>query len=215
VVPPAPGLFSAFGLLAADVTHVSVRSIVSPEGEPLAAWIESLFGDAEEHGRDGLRSQGVAEDAVCLVREIDARYAGQSFELTMPARTPFDEAAREALSVAFHDRHERVYGYASRDERVELVNVRSTAVGAVPKPVLRRAETAAKREPATEACVGERDVYVVGRGRVATPVYDRGALVAGDGFAGPAVVEQFDATTFVAPGWSADVDAYANLVLAR
>jgi N-methylhydantoinase A len=215
IVPPAPGLFSAFGLLAADVSVATVRSIVVPDCEPSEPWIESLFAGAEEDGRSSLRRQGVAEDAVHFVREIDARYGGQSFELTIPARRPFDEAAREALSVAFHNRHERVYGYASRDGRVELVNVRSTAVGALPKPEPHRAETLAPREPVAGARVLLRNVYFVGGGRVATPVYDRGTLVAGNGFDGPAVVEQFDATTLVPPGWRAEVDAHANLVLER
>jgi N-methylhydantoinase A len=215
MVPPAPGLFSAFGLLAADVTAVSVRSIVEGRVEPGPSSVDALFRDAEERGRASMRLQGVADEAVRLVREVEARYAGQSFELTVPARAPFDEPARSALIDAFHDKHERVYGYASRDERVELVNVRSTAVGSLPKPALPAAESSAPSEPAAGALLERRDVFFAECGRVATPVYRRDHLQPGNWFDGPAIVEEYDATTLVHPGWRADVDAYGDLVLAR
>jgi N-methylhydantoinase A len=215
IVPPAPGLFSAYGLLVADVTASSVRSIVPGHGDPPAASIDALFARAEGEAQASLREQGVPDEAVRLVRAVEARYAGQSFELTLPAPRPFDDAASQAIVAAFHDRHERVYGYASRGERVEFVNARATAVGELPKPTLRRVTLAAPSAPSDGALLERRKVFFTGHGRLLTPIYDRALLVGGDCFNGPAVVEQYDACTLVPPDWSARVDEFEDLVLDR
>jgi N-methylhydantoinase A len=219
IVPAAPGLFSAHGLLAADLTVTGVRGIVA-DGDPSAADIEQLFGREEERGRAALRAQGVADAAMRSAREIDARYAGQSFELTLPAGTPFDRAARATLVAAFHDRHERIYGFASRDERVELVNVRSSAIGDLPKPADARPPRAPdarplRGDPALRALLERRSVYHGEAGRLDTPVFDRARLLPGDRLNGPAIVEQYDACTLVPPSWWARVDSGERLVMER
>ena len=113
---------------------------------------------------------------------------------------------------AFHTRHEARYGFAARSDPVEIVTARVVAVGRTPKPRLIAAAAPAKRAPEARALREQRDVFD-GSAFVSTPVYARAHLRPGDAFDGPAVVEQYDATTYVAPRWSARVDPFGNLVL--
>jgi N-methylhydantoinase A len=148
-----------------------------------------------------------------MLRSADLRYHGQSFELpvTVPPG-PLAAADVERLRDEFHAMHERAYGYAAPDDPVELVNVRLAAVGVTPKP--RRAPLAAGGPSAAHALKGRRDVWFAEAGGFrATQVLDRGKLLAGNVIAGPAIIEEPDASTLVHPGWTATVDDRANLVL--
>jgi N-methylhydantoinase A len=208
-IPPHPGVFSAYGLLAADVRVTAVRSLVAPASP--ATW-ERALARFEELARDAdaaLAAQGVAARDRAFARELDLRYAGQSTELAVTDLRSLAHAVD-----AFHARHERRYGFAAREDAVEIVTARVIGTGAVPKPPLAAAPDAAPREPAARA-LRERRAAFDGRAFVATPVFAREELATGDAFAGPAVVEQYDATTYVAPGWHARVDAFGALRLER
>ncbi len=215
VIPSDPGLFSAYGLLAADIRTTAVRSFVALAKALDAAQVERAFGEMEARGRADLGRQGVAEDALAFARELDIRYFGQSFELGVPGRTPFDGDAFQATLTAFHERHASTYGYSSPEEPLEIVVARSTAIGIVAKPPLRRLATKSEKKPPKTALLEKRDVYYEGDGRIATPVFSRAALRAGNRLSGPALVEQYDACTLVAPGWRAGVDEYGNLRLKK
>jgi N-methylhydantoinase A len=207
VIPPAPGVFSAYGLLAADVRVTALRSFVVPADA--AAWLRAgaLAEALERDAAAALAAQNVAAAERRFVRELDLRYAGQSTELAIA-----EPRSLEAALEAFHLRHERRYGYAARRDPVEIVTVRVVGLGATPKPRFAAAAETPLRPPETHA-LRERRAVFDGRGFVETPVYGRAALRAGDAFDGPAVVEQYDATAYVAPGWSARVDGLRDLVL--
>ena len=209
VIPPHPGVFSAYGLLAADVRATAVRSLIGPADGATWARAHMLFDELTRSGDDALAAQEVAPDARAFVRELDLRYVGQSTELTVVA-----PISLEAAVEGFHQRHERRYGFAARRDPVEIVTVRVVAVGTTPKPRLVPAEMPPARPPQAEALRERRDVYD-GSAFVDTPVYDRRVLRPGDAFDGPAVIEQYDATSYVAPNWHAHVDALGNLVLVR
>ena len=209
VIPPLSGVFSAYGLLAADVRVSRVRSVLAPADG--AGWKRAReAADALAKEADAaLGEQGVAKAQRTFVREFDLRYAGQSTELTVEAPRSLEDAVER-----FHAAHERRYGYRAAHDAVEIAVVRAVGIGATVKPKLTAAAAPAKRAPESRALRETRDVFD-GTAFVATPVYGRAALRPGDAFEGPAVVEQYDATTFVAPHWSARVDAYGNLVLER
>jgi len=209
VIPPHPGVFSAYGLLAADVRATAVRSLIGPADGATWARAHALFDELTRVGDDALAAQEVAPKARAFVRELDLRYVGQSTELTVVA-----PLSLEAAVEGFHQRHERRYGFAARRDPVEIVTVRVVAVGTTPKPHLVPAEMPPARAPQPEALRERRDVYD-GSAFVDTPVYDRRVLRPGDAFDGPAVIEQYDATSYVAPNWHAHVDALGNLVLVR
>ena len=213
VVPRYPGLFSsAFGLLAADVRATLARTLVARcsmrrRSVTRAPWLPVLTGEA----RDSLRKQGVAEDAMRVVLELDVRYAGQSFDLTVP----FDGDESE-IAEAFHQRHERRYGYAARDERVELATVRVAAMSS-------RAQRREARSRGTATAAGISARFAPDDTRrvwddgafVDAAIYQREDLAAGAVFEGPAIVEQYDTTTWVPRGWRATVDATENLLLEK
>jgi len=207
VVPPMPGVFSAYGLLAADVRVTSVRSIVAPADADTWTRARKLFDALAREGDAALGEQGVAKADRSFVRELDLRYVGQSTELMVSAPRSLDEAVE-----AFHRRHEQRYGFAARRDPVEIVTARVVAVGTTPKPRLVEAAAPARRAPEARALRERRDVFD-GTAFADTPVYGRTLLRPGDAFDGPAVVEQYDATTYVAPGWSARVDGFGNLVM--
>ena len=209
VVPPSPGVFSAYGLLAADVRSVAVRSLVAPANATAWARCTELFEELAAEGNAALAEQGVLPAQRSFVRELDLRYAGQSTELPIAALETLVDAV-----AAFHARHERRYGFAAPADPVEIVTVRVIAVGMTVKPRLLPAAGNARSAPAQDALTERRAVYD-GRAFVATPVFTREGLQPGDSFSGPAVVEQYDATTYIAPGWSAHVDPYANIVMDR
>jgi N-methylhydantoinase A len=205
VIPRSPGLFSALGLLAADVRVTAARSLVAPLTPETAANASQVAAELVADARAQLRAQDLADAAIHTIAEIDLRYAGQSFDLTVPLA---GDAA--ALAEAFHARHERRYGYASRDERVELAAVRVTAIGrsgSLPAAVPPSGAAAAAR-------TGERRVWDAGAFALAS-VYDRDRLGSGATLAGPAIVEQYDTTTWIPRGWTATVDLHANLILER
>jgi N-methylhydantoinase A len=213
VVPPNPGLFSAYGLLAADVRMTAVRSFVALAGELDHGAIEGAFAEMEARGRAGLVRQGVARHEVGFLRELDVRYFGQSFELTIGAEAPFERKAYERTLLRFHERHLRTYGYESPEEPLEIVAARVTAIGVVKKPPL-APQTKTTAAPSPEALLERRSVYFQG-GRIETPVYDRGRLPPGTHWNGPALVEQYDSCTLVAPGWHARVDGLGDFILEK
>jgi N-methylhydantoinase A len=209
LVPAHPGVFSAYGLLAADVRSTAVRSLVAPADA--AAWERArILADALAHDGDvALAQQGVPPERRTFVRELDLRYAGQSTELTVSEpRTLADAIAR------FHARHERRYGFAAREDRIEIVTVRVVAIGRTEKPRLVARPVPSVQSP-PESAIAERRVAYDGTTFVSTPVYARAALQPGHAFAGPAVVEQIDATTYVAPGWRASIDGFDDIVVER
>jgi N-methylhydantoinase A len=116
------------------------------------------------------------------------------------------------IQEAFNAMHERAYGYAAPDDPVELVNVRLAAVGVTPKP--RRPGLPEGGPSAASALKGRRDVWFAEAGGFRpAQVLDRGKLLRGNHIAGPAIIEEPDASTLVHPGWAATVDEHGNLVL--
>ena len=203
IVPRDPGVFSAHGLLVAQIrasfVHPVLRETTAVNNGEMAA----LFEELEKYGRQALREQGGDEDRMQFVREYDARYRGQSFELDVPHEPEVSDVAR-----GFHARHERRYGYAVTDEPVEIVNARLTAVATL-EPL--REPPAGANGAANVRPVEERALWIDGA-FVSTPVYRREDLPAGATLSAPAVIEQYDACTYVPPLWIARNDAAMMIV---
>ncbi len=207
VIPALPGLFSAYGLLAADVRSAFTRSLVRPVDEETWTHVAAAFATLETQGDRALAEQGVAAAERRFLREVDLRYVGQSFDLTVDGSL----CAVQAREI-FHAKHERRYGFAARTESIEIVTVRVIALGLTAKPPLTSVPEPPAHAPLREAFIETRPVWN-GEALVASPVYDRSQLTIGSHFGGPAVLEQYDTTTYVAPGWEARVDGGSNLIL--
>jgi N-methylhydantoinase A len=209
VIPPSPGLFSAWGLLVADVRASYVRTIVANADRLDPARIEAAFAEMERTGREDLGAQGVEPKAMAFVRELEMRYLGQGYELAIPMTT-----LARAIE-AFHEKHERTYGYASREDAVEVVAARLVAVGEVAKPEI---EAVVRLRDASHPYAHHdkrRQVYFAKQGWIDTPVFQREQLAQGATVDGPAIIEQYDSATLVAPAWTARVDELGNLNMVR
>jgi len=215
LIPPSPGIASALGLLMTDIKHefVTTRQQVLSQVQPLA--LEALFADFAAQGETLLAREGVAAVQRRLLRSVDLRYQGQSHELAVPVPSgPLTPEVLAQLHEQFHATHARAYGYDAREDAVELVNVRLTALGVSPKPRL-PALPQGGSDPA-EALQGQRPVWFSETaGFTSSPVLDRTRLRWGNRVPGPAVIEELDATTLVHPGYQATVDQYGNLLLRR
>ncbi len=214
IVPTAPGLFSALGLVVSDFKHDYVQSVMRLFAEVDLEALEQVFLRLEREAVQQLRKEGLPETQILLQRQLDLRYLGQSYEITVNAPRPMGKQDLDFVIESFHTRHREIYGYAAEREPVEVVNARLTAIGVVEKPALAGAGSRAS-DPPGEAQVGDRPVYFEGYGWQPTPVYWRPFLSPYGALEGPAIVEQYDATTVIPPGWTATLDEAGNLRLRR
>ena len=217
IVPPDPGNVSAFGLLTVDVKNDYVRTYVTRDLSLGTA--AEIFAELEAQAADALDREGFARDRHVYARSADLRYYGQAYEVRVPAPSgPLDEAWRAAVLDRFHEAHERLYGYAYRDDprhAVEWVNLRVSGIGPITRPPIRERPRRAAGE--TPPPPGGRRVFFDedGAGWRDVPIHDRAGLCPGDVIDGPAVIEEYGSTLPLHPGFAAEVDAYGNLVVER
>jgi N-methylhydantoinase A len=204
LVPCFPGALSALGILRADVAkelsrtiRLEVRSVSQLRGR-----LRWEFAALEREGHAQMRAEGFAARSVRVHRTLDVRYAGQSFELTVPLAGDY--------VAAFHRAHEYRYGYSDRTRSCEVVNIRARFRGSVPKPGLPRLKLGGAS--AATALVARASVLFSGH-KFSTPVYDRARLRSGNRLTGPAIVTEYSATTVILPRWTGCVDTYGNLIL--
>jgi N-methylhydantoinase A len=218
LVPPRPGAFSALGLLCTDVVHDYIRSELRSLAEISAGHAEEVFRELEDRARAELVAEGIRPDDARFTRELDLRYTGQGYELRTPLDGPFaDRLTAETLRAArdkFDERHAQIHGHAAKERPVEIVSYRLRVRVPVPKYQPRERTAPPTPRPAAGTVKGQRQVSFNGAMIDAT-LYERDRLDIGATVVGPAIVEQFDATTVIPPGWSGQVDGYGNLILAR
>jgi N-methylhydantoinase A len=198
VVPSHPGLLSAWGAASADIQRDYVRTILLTN--PSVAKLRALFIPLARAARADLRAEGLRPALCVIVRTVDVRYQGQSYEITLP----FD--AR--LTAAFHTAHRKLYGYADLGRPIEVVNLRVRGC-ARHAPLQRQPFTSQPAQPP----VGHR-VRWDGRWLQAS-AYSRAHLAIATRIRGPAVITEFSATTFIPPGWRASVHRSGHLVLSH
>jgi len=210
-VPPSPGLFSSFGLLYADVEHHCSRTLrrvlrQADLGEICAAW-EALADAASAQ----LAAQGFVAGRAAIKRSAALHYKGQTFELVVPVPDgPIDERMVARLETAFADEHERTYGHrAGPEEPVELVSIGVVGLGLREGAGVPERVTSDRPEPPLPP---PRPAWFgPAHGFVATPILRRSHLAPGK--TGPLIVEEYDATCVVPPGWRAALDAAGNIVM--
>ena len=210
IVPPSPGVFSAFGFLVADLVHNYVRTSYSLCSETSWNRVEGIFGELEERGHTQLEIDSVPPADRRMTRSLDMRYAGQSHELNVAAR---DAQSLGEIVSRFHGVHERHYGYSMPEEEVAIVNYRLVAMGVRPKPAMEPREGPSGDSDVAQK--GERRVHFNDEGWVRCSVYDRDLLKSGNVVHGPCVIEEWDTTTVVNEGYAGTVDGYGNLILAK
>ncbi len=219
LIPPSAGVFSAFGLLYAEVEYhfartrkLVLRDAAAGEvGRELQAIVDALEAEA----RARLSADGFAPELIEIRRAASLHYQGQSFELRVPlASGRLDRAALASLEEAFGAEHERTYGHrAGTDEPVELVSFEIVGRGIPETP---RAASAAAASPAPDIVIAEprrRAYFGPESGWVDADVINRSDLRTPR--RGPCIVEEYDATCLVPPGWTARLDPHGNIAVTR
>ncbi|MEX1165191.1 MAG: hypothetical protein WEB03_16590, partial [Nitriliruptor sp.] len=238
-----PGNLSAFGLLTVDVKNDFVQTHVVRSDELDRDELHAIYRALETRAAAALDREGFAPEDHRFVRTADLRYDGQAFEVRVPAPDgPIDVAFTQAVVDAFHDEHERLYGYCYRQPPEGAR--RSEPAGQLPAddheapasfggggghqhPVewvnLRVSGIGPIARPQlrrlgngdgdpSRARTGTRPVTFEGE-PVETPLYARERLLAGDVITGPAIIEEFGSTVPLHPGFTARVDELANLIV--
>ena len=204
VIPPYPGAFSALGLVGADVRRERTRVIELPVDHVTGADVERWLGE--------IGSELVLDDAGGSPQRVARlRYAAHDDDIEVPLPDgPITQQDVDGAVARFHELHEFTYGYATRDARVELVALRVEKHRRLPRFSFAPREPGSRgAPPAAEvrrACFAET-------GWTDTPVYRRADLAPGTSFAGPAVVEEREATTIVPPAAVASIDELGCIVI--
>jgi N-methylhydantoinase A len=216
VIPPAPGLFSSFGLLYADVEHHYSRTVrrVLREADP--AELETAWCELEQRAREQLAAEGFPPERMRTRRAANMHYKGQIFELSVAiAAGPIDASRLPDLEASFGAEHERTYGHrAGPEEPVEIVNVEVVAQGIPERPRVPDAllpDTLLADRGAAAAGASRPAYFGPDVGWVETPVIARAALAASAD--GPFIVEEYDTTCLVPHNASASLDGYGNIVV--
>jgi N-methylhydantoinase A len=213
LVPRTPGILCALGLLLTDLRADFATTQLQPMGLAALPAIGEAFTGLAARADSWFTEEGIAPASRRLKQTVDMRYAGQNYEIAVELpEGRLGPATLEGLLAGFEAAHRRLYGFIAEGETVQLVTFRVEAGG-----VVRKAEfhpQPDQGEDASAAIIGRREVWMPEAGGfVLCPVYDRARLAAGNRLAGPAIVEQMDATTVVLPGMTASVEPYLNMIL--
>jgi N-methylhydantoinase A len=210
LVPRAAGTLSALGMLLADYVRDYSRTLLLASDECEIGDLAAPLAALEDRARAEFAAEGGAiarqpgETPLELERTLDVRYCGQGYELNVPYG--------EGFIGAFHDAHERRYGYADPSRATEVVNVRLRAVAAAASVALPRGDI--ESDDASAAMIGSQPMVSDGEEHDAALI-DRELLRPGNRFEGPALVIEYSTTTVVPPGFMAHVDEWFNLILER
>ncbi|MBI3710241.1 MAG: hydantoinase/oxoprolinase family protein [Proteobacteria bacterium] len=210
VVPPAPGVLSALGLLVSNLKSEYSRTCLERPPHFDLSRMAAVLAALEQEAQAWLVAEGVPAAEREIAWHASLRYEHQGFELTVPwaGRAVTDESVAGTIA-AFHRLHERLYTFAQEDTPVEIVTLRVDAIGRLPRPTL----PGLPRGGAPAAAIIDRLPVEFESGRAEAPVYDRARLGAGARIAGPAIVVQLDSTTLLLPGQTAEMHRYGSLIV--
>ena len=213
IVPRNPGICCALGLLLTDLRADFAATRLLLVGDRDAGAVAALFAGLEQQAAHWFAAEAVGPAGRQIRRTVDMRYQGQNYELSIDVPDgPITHATLQTLANGFAAVHKRIYGYAADEEPVQMVTFRVAAVGLVPKAQFQPEPDAGP--DASLAIMGTREVWFPEtNGFVPCKVYDREKLRSGNRIAGPAIVEQMDATTMLLPGMTGRVEPYLNLIL--
>jgi N-methylhydantoinase A len=216
IVPLAPGILCAQGLVVSDLKEDFVRTARTRVDEGHMAQLQEHIGALTRAAIAWCEAEKLVTDQRTFQVTLDMRYVGQNFELSVPLDTTLLASLHQLeapvrLRALFFTAHEMHYGYHNPDDPVEIMNYRLTASG----HLSRLSGMTASAAMAVEAPrpVGQRSIHFTADTAVMTPVFARAALVPGHTLTGPAVIDQLDATTLIYPGDTMRVDDVRNLII--
>lgn len=215
VVPPAAGLFSALGLIFADAAHQCIRGFYNRLDGLNVDHINTEFSAIAQEAVKLLAADGYEPSAQTLVHAIEIKYVGQNAALSVPiAQLPIDNAALEQLAEDFALGHLATFGYRSDDEGLQIVSLNVLARGISSTPRIPARITLPHARRGNGARAPRRAYFGADDGWLETPVLTRDELVDAPR-QGPAIIEEYDNTIVVRPGWMVSADDWGNLVLSK
>lgn len=212
IVPPFPGVFSAWGMLMADLRHDFDQTYIKPMDETDVKTVNQIFRDLEAQVKRIFEREDMPQESIVLSYKMDLRYLGQEHTLTVPAPSKLKDAEKETLNTSFDELHLKVYGHNAPEEPKEIVALKVTSIARVKKPVLETISHGSEN-PVDKARMGTRKVYVGDGNYQEFDIYKRKDLLAGNVFSGPALIEEATATTVVEENQDCSVDQYGNLII--
>jgi N-methylhydantoinase A len=210
ILPPMPGLFSAFGMLVADMLHDLQASIIKTLDELTPQELAARFAELEAKAQALMRDADVDSSNVKIERRVDCCYLAQAETLQIPLPDgPIDQQAIDALAKGFENEHQRHWNFVQPDRPVRAVNIRLRVAGQIGHHIAGKdaPRTDAKPKPA-----GEAKIYLEG-GFKTVPRYRRADLRPGDTLEGPLVVEEPSTRLPIDLGDTLRVDADRNLIV--
>ncbi len=217
VVPVYPGITSAFGLLTTDLKYDFIKTeLLISTSNPASRLIRDMR-ELEAAAREQLLKDGLGEDRIRFVRGLDLRYVGQGYELRIPVtEKDFDGGSCERIWAEFHERHRAEYDHCFPQNPIEVVNLRVTGLGVMPRLPERFERNSASKLSDARLKTGETYFRVKGKlQKLRTEFFDRARIPVGEMISGPAVFFQKDTTTVLPPAWNARADEWGNLVISR
>ncbi|MCL5045909.1 MAG: hydantoinase/oxoprolinase family protein [Actinobacteria bacterium] len=210
LVPRFPGAFSAWGMLQSDIRHDEVRTFVQPAAQADTSAMQSLYGTLEREVGEVLKRQKITADQMTFVRTVDMRYVGQEYTVNVPMPGgPVDGKSLAALTGAFHERHQQIYGHSNPKGAVEIVNLRVVGVGELSSRIKVPPVETNKDVPKPRTVAP----IIFGGRELPTPIFVRDHLRPGQRFEGAAIIEEFTATTVVPPGYWVQVDRFGSMLI--
>ena len=185
IVPPSPGLLCALGDLVAGFRNEFAQTLIRLTAEASGEELREILSGLEARAREWMDAQGIAAEAQHVEFVADMRYHGQGYEIPVPWEPGLEER--------FNALHEQLYGFRMPNTASEIVNLRAVGTGDRPQPELPEAEPSPSR--------------------LAAGTYARSELRPGTTIAGPSIVTEFDSTTVILEGYTAEIDRYFNLLI--
>jgi N-methylhydantoinase A len=198
LIPPNPGVLSALGMLVADFKKELVQSFLKIVSPGIRDELNPIFSNMSKQAEQILIEEGVPEPQI--LKYIDIRYKGQSYELTVPYTDDFLKT--------FHQAHQQLYSYSLDDDYCEIVNLRVTAIGKSPGLKLEKR----KKVPEDAKIFYRKEVYFNGMHQEFC-IYLRPELMPGNRLTVPAIIVSDDSTVIVPKGFEIDIDEYSNILL--
>src|SRR4051812_11034350 len=189
IVPPSPGLLCALGDLVAGFRNEFAQTLIRLTAEVGEGELTATLGELERRARDWMDSEGIPPESQHVDFVADMRYRGQGYEIPVPLND------LHGLEERFNGLHEQLYGFRMPHTASEIVNLRAVGTGDRPEPELPEGEPAESSLP--------------------PGTYARSGLAPGTRIAGPAIVTEFDSTTVVLDGYTAEIDRFFNLLIRR
>ena len=200
IIPSAPGVFSAFGMLFSDLRYDFVRTWFTRLEDAPFDEIERIYRELEKQGRAAIAGTSVKPQKITVKRAADMRYVGQEHAVTvdLPLRCS-QRADRAAIKRHFDAMHELRYGTSAPDERAEIVSLRITVTGVMRKPPQEKiAPRQAARRPKPRPPASGRSISTAAS--VDADLSRAPRLLAGNRIKGPALIEEHASTTVLMPG---------------